>query len=188
MWISLISKPYLGCKLFFGSVEIEELNRGPGYDIGLVVEVKICTLYVTVPTPPWALNLATVKNFSHQIVFSGHCFLSLDPKGRTRTKGPSRLWPPRCSLPGPSAQMGGSYCGRQGQLLEEVAGAALPLFPAGRTVVCPYLVTFWPLGTPSPMTVSATDQSANADPPPCPIQWLKVCVGSGVRLGSRPAG
>ena len=48
--------------------------------------------------------------------------------------------------------MGGSYCGCPGQLLEEVAGTALPLFPAGRTVVRPYLVTFWPLGTPSPMT------------------------------------
>ena len=88
----IFSKPSLSWKLLFRNVEIEKVNRGPGHDVGLVVEVKICTSFVTTPTPPWALNLATVKNLSHQIIFSGHCFPSLDPKGRMRTEGPSRLW------------------------------------------------------------------------------------------------
>lgn len=28
--------------LLFGNVELEELNRAPGYSIGLVVEVRVC--------------------------------------------------------------------------------------------------------------------------------------------------
>lgn len=94
MGISFTARSSLGWKVLFGNVELEELNRQPGYSIGLVVEVEVCTLSVLGPTPPSALNLATVQNFSHRITSSGHCFPRLDPKGKTRTKGPSRLQPP----------------------------------------------------------------------------------------------
>lgn len=48
----IFSKPSLSWKLLFGNVELEKVNRGPGHDIRLVVEVKICTSFVTMPTPP----------------------------------------------------------------------------------------------------------------------------------------
>lgn len=38
-----------------------------------------------------------------------------------------------------------------------------------------YLVTFWPLGTPLPMKISDTGQSANADLPLCLIVVKRVC-------------
>lgn len=28
------------------------VKQGPGYNIGLGAEVKVCTLYIIVPTPP----------------------------------------------------------------------------------------------------------------------------------------
>lgn len=46
MGISFISKLSLGWKLLFGNVELEELNRAPGSNIGLGVEVRIYTSYV----------------------------------------------------------------------------------------------------------------------------------------------
>lgn len=52
METSLISKPSLGWKLLFGNVEGEELNKGPGYNNALVVEVEVYTLHVIVSVPP----------------------------------------------------------------------------------------------------------------------------------------
>lgn len=52
MGISFISKPSMDWKSLFGNVDIEELNRGPGYNIGLAVEVKVRASYVIVLPHP----------------------------------------------------------------------------------------------------------------------------------------
>ena len=48
----IFSKLSLSWKVLFRNVEIEKVNREPGHDVGLVVEVKICTSFVIMPTPP----------------------------------------------------------------------------------------------------------------------------------------
>lgn len=114
------------------------------------------------------LNLATVKNFNHRISFSGHCFPSLDPKSKTRTKGPSQPWSPSTAFQILPLRWVAPTLATGGQWLEEVTRATPLVFPAGQIVVCFYLFAFRHLGTPPLMKIWVTGCVTNTDPPLTP--------------------
>lgn len=64
--------------------------------------------------------------------------------------------------------MGGSRSIRLGQLLQEVAGAALLTLPSCKNSCQLLPGHLWLLGTAFPMNISASDWSANTDLPPTP--------------------